>query len=121
MREDGKVLLIKRATEPFIGSWALPGGFSEYGEIPADTAIREALEETGWKVELTGILGVYMDSFSDDPMSEHRVVVSYLARPISDGGEIDDETQGHDWFDPADLPNNVVPVQLNRFADYAKN
>jgi 8-oxo-dGTP pyrophosphatase MutT (NUDIX family) len=39
--------------------WVLPGGLIEPEEIPADAAVREAWEETGLVVELTGILGVY--------------------------------------------------------------
>ena len=39
--------------------WVLPGGLIEPAELPADGAIREAWEETGLLVEVTGILGVF--------------------------------------------------------------
>jgi 8-oxo-dGTP pyrophosphatase MutT (NUDIX family) len=39
--------------------WVMPGGLIEPGELPSDAAVRETWEETGLRVELTGLLGVY--------------------------------------------------------------
>lgn len=44
---DLKVLLIKRATEPYKGRWALPGGFVEIDESLEKAAARELEEEAG--------------------------------------------------------------------------
>jgi ADP-ribose pyrophosphatase YjhB (NUDIX family) len=53
------LLLIKRRNHPFIGCWALPGGFLDPNEDPEEAAKRELLEETG----VTGVtprqLGAY--------------------------------------------------------------
>lgn len=54
--EEGRVLLGRHRTE---GRWVLPGGAIEPLETPADSAVREAWEETALHVELGRIVGVY--------------------------------------------------------------
>lgn len=71
----GQVLLIKRANPPL--GWALPGGFVEIGETTEQAARREAWEETGLKVELTGLLGVY-SAPQRDPR-RHTISMVYTA------------------------------------------
>lgn len=44
---EGRILLLRRNNEPYIGYYALPGGKVEEGESIASAAEREVLEETG--------------------------------------------------------------------------
>ncbi len=78
---EGGVVLIRRASDPFVGQWALPGGFVEIGETVESAATREAAEETGLAVELAGLVGVYSDP-GRDPRG-HNVSVAFLARVLS--------------------------------------
>ncbi len=56
---DRGIVLIQRAIEPGYGRWTFPGGFVERGEVAEDAAVRETLEETGLRIEATGIVGLY--------------------------------------------------------------
>ena len=76
--EEGRVLLIRRGTDPYEGYWALPGGFVEVGETVEAAATREAEEETGLKVEIERLVGVYSDP-DRDPRG-HNVSCAFLAR-----------------------------------------
>jgi 8-oxo-dGTP diphosphatase len=75
------VILIKRAREPYKGRWALPGGFVRYGERVEEAAVREAEEETGLKVRLKGLVGVYSEP-NRDPRG-HLVSICFLAERVS--------------------------------------
>jgi mutator protein MutT len=59
--EKDKVLVIERSKpEAGVGdavlTWAFPGGKLEPGETPAEAAVREIFEETGYKVEALGVI-----------------------------------------------------------------
>jgi len=55
----GKILLIKRATVPFKGYWALPGGRVDPGETVVQTVVREVKEETGFDIAVIRKVGEY--------------------------------------------------------------
>ncbi|MBL8863408.1 MAG: NUDIX hydrolase [Planctomycetes bacterium] len=52
----GSVVLVRRALEPGRGAWALPAGFQEHDETPAEAAAREVREESGLEVEVGELL-----------------------------------------------------------------
>jgi ADP-ribose pyrophosphatase YjhB (NUDIX family) len=57
--DDGRVLLTRRSINPGRGLWTFPGGFVDFGETVTDAAVRETFEETGLRVQLTGLHNVY--------------------------------------------------------------
>ena len=73
-REAGrqKVLLVKRGGHPFLGQWALPGGFANENEPIEDTAARELREETG----VSGLSLRLVDVFSQPGRDPRGWVVS---------------------------------------------
>lgn len=99
-----KVLLIRRAEEPYLGQWALPGGFVLIDEGLDAAARRELREETG-------VDGVYLEQLytfgaPDRDPRERVITVAYYALIPSDRLRIraatDAEAVG--WFGMAELP-----------------
>jgi ADP-ribose pyrophosphatase YjhB (NUDIX family) len=105
IREDDRIVLIRRDQEPAKGTWTFPGGAVELGESLHDAARREALEETGLRVELGDVVTV-IDHVARDEAGRvryHYVIVDYFARPV--GGSLQSATDVSDarWFCLADL------------------
>ncbi len=75
IRIDDQIVLIERANEP--RGWALPGGFVDYGESLETAAEREALEETGLKVENLRQFRAYSDPQRDP--RQHNISFVFIA------------------------------------------
>jgi 8-oxo-dGTP diphosphatase len=101
---NGKVLLVRRSVEPFKGYWDIPGGFCEADEHPAEAARREVREETGLDVELTGLLGLWLDEYAGST----TLNVYYLARPLGRRLQVGDDADGAAWFSPSALPERIA-------------
>jgi ADP-ribose pyrophosphatase YjhB (NUDIX family) len=116
IERDGLVLLAQRAKDPWRGAWEVPGGFVEQGEHPQDAARREAFEELGVTVELTGLVGIYVDAVDKvDPLQ----ITVYVGRtadvePVPDPSEV----AGWRWFRPEDLPAEMAADHRQRLDDW---
>ena len=100
--EDHSILLIKRKHGPFQGTWALPGGFVEYGEKTEDAVIREVYEETNVRTKILSLIGVFSDPHRDP--RGHTITVVYLIDRI--GGDLDagDDASNVKFFKMNELP-----------------
>lgn len=56
VNDRNEVCLIRRAGN---GLWAMPGGYQDLGETPAECAAREFHEETGIRIRVVGLLGAF--------------------------------------------------------------
>ncbi|WP_035797422.1 NUDIX domain-containing protein [Butyrivibrio sp. MB2005] len=95
-----KILLIRRGNHPYIGKWALPGGFTQQGETIEETASRELEEETGIRMDAKALTLVGLYSKPGRDPRDWTVSAAYLAevdenevRPIA-GDDADDAK----WF-----------------------
>jgi len=103
--EDGeRVLLVRRAVIPQLGWWALPAGYMEFDEEPQEAARREAEEETGLQVELTGLL----DVFPITSPNGRGVLIVYWARPAGGDLHAGDDVSDARWFAPEELPEDLA-------------
>ena len=82
------IVLVRRAHEPLVGRWTLPGGAVEVGETLRAAVEREIGEETGLVVDVGPLVDVVDHIEIDDTgrVVYHFVIVDYLCRPT--GGRL---------------------------------
>jgi 8-oxo-dGTP diphosphatase len=82
--DRGRVLLVRRGTEPLRGEWSLPGGLIEVGEALMDAVVREVREETGLAVEAVELIEL-LDRIhrEGDRVRYHYVIADYLCTVVS--------------------------------------
>ena len=97
--QQGKILLTRRADN---GQWCLPGGRMEPGESAAEACEREVFEETGLRVQVKRLVGVYSHPdqlvIYPDGNKAHIVALHFEAEVT--GGELgpSNETTAFDYF-----------------------
>ena len=101
LEQGGRVLLVRRANEPFRGLWTLPAGFVDAGENPARAAERECREETGLTVHAGRVRDVLAGQ--EHPRGADFIIV-YDAHVLSGELLAGDDADAADWFDREHLP-----------------
>jgi len=101
---QGRVLMQRRADS---GNWALPGGAMELDESLVASVVREVKEESGYEIEVTGLVGTYTDplhiiAYSDGEV-RRQFNVCYTARVTGGKLAISDESIEIRFVDQAEL------------------
>jgi ADP-ribose pyrophosphatase YjhB (NUDIX family) len=119
----GRVLLQRRADS---GNWALPGGGMEMGESLVGSVVREVKEETGFDVDVTGLVGTYTDPGHviayDDGEVRRQFNICYTARIVGGEMRISDESTAIRFVDPGGLGElSMHPTQRLRLRHYLEH
>jgi len=101
LQQNHRVLLVRRANEPFRGRWTLPAGFMDAGEDPRLAAERECLEETGLQVQVARVVDVIAGR--EHPRGADFVIL-YTGEVTSGSLAAGDDADDVGWFDLDDLP-----------------
>jgi 8-oxo-dGTP diphosphatase len=117
----GRLLLVRRCDS---GCWELPGGRVEVGETAEQAAVRETAEESGVRVVVTGLAGVFTDpglvvrSVTGEVRQQFALV--FRARPAGGVPRGDlDETSEAAWVAPAELPDLRMEPPIRLWIEHA--
>lgn len=114
-----RILLGRRASAPYAGSWDLPGGFIERGETPEAALRREIKEELGVGIRSARFLAFFRETYG--PRGFPILVVLYRVRLARGRLATATDVSEVRWFDRARLPFREIRFPslreaLRRFA-----
>ncbi|MYX06962.1 NUDIX domain-containing protein [Streptomyces sp. SID8375] len=118
--DSGRVLLQRRRDN---GMWALPGGGMNIGESLPDCAVRETREETGFHIEVVGLVGTYTNPHHvfayDNGEVRQEFSICFLARPLGGQLAVSEESTDVRWFEPREIDAlPMVPSIRKRLNDW---
>ncbi|MFF4220036.1 NUDIX domain-containing protein [Streptomyces nondiastaticus] len=117
--EAGDVLLIHKTDNDL---WALPGGGHEIGESIKDTVVREVEEETGIRVEVLEVSGLYTDPGHvmayDDGEVRQQFSICFRARPVDGELRTSSESKEVRWVPLADLDSLDIHPSMRLRIDH---
>ena len=111
--DKAKVLLVKR-NDFFV--WTLPGGRKDKGESLEETVIREMQEETGFKVKILYLLGIYRVWYFPPAGRTHV----FVCQKISGSFRRNKEVKELKFWPVKHLPFNLLPYLRKRIKDGLK-
>ncbi len=97
--KDDEVLLVQRGQEPNKGSWSIPGGKQELGEILVETAHREVWEETGIRIDQPQLLETLdlIDRDETGVILYHYTLIDFTANWLAGDLEAGDDALQAIW------------------------
>ena len=108
---ENRVLLVKERSD---GGWTLPGGWADIGDSPAEAAVREVKEESGYEVVVSKLAAVYdRDRHGHPPLPCAVYKLFFLCNLVGGQPEANHETDGVGFFAEDELP----PLSLTRVTE----
>ena len=100
IEDRGRYLLVEER-DKFSGEMVFnqPAGHLEPNESLAEAALRETMEETGWRIELSGILGVALYTAPGNGVTYLRT--TFVGKPLCqvEGANLDPDIHATHWLD----------------------
>lgn len=104
--ENRRVLLDKQGDDDF---WKFPGGVLSENETVRQNAVKNAMEELGTHVELTGRPFVMVFDLDQGELKEYFVLIHYLAKRVNQELRMGKGVRQYEWCNIDDLPEGCAP------------
>jgi ADP-ribose pyrophosphatase YjhB (NUDIX family) len=112
LRDDaGHVLLCQQSCGHQV--WQLPGGRIRPGESPVHAVVRDVLTETGLRIDVVDLIGLYQLTGHTCGADVPDVLMHVFRARVTEGGAVVNEPgriRRVSWYDPDDLPEPLSPT-----------
>ncbi|MEI8275488.1 MAG: NUDIX hydrolase [Hyphomicrobiales bacterium] len=102
---DGKVLAVRRARQPALNLYTMPGGVVEIGETLTEAVKREVREETALEIDPVALAGHREAILRDGEglVQRHFIILCFAARWLSGEPALNEELDDARWLTLAEL------------------
>lgn len=108
------VLMVERGENPFMGYYALPGGFIQPGEGAADAAVRELSEETGITIDASKAEQLYTYANPGrDPRGPVVSIAHFVLQPVHEVPQHGSDAAGVCWVPVSDALSGEYPLAFD--------
>ena len=118
--DSDRILMIRRTDNDL---YALPGGRHELGETMTETAVRETREETGFTIEVDGLVGIYSNPHHvmsyDDGEVRQEFSICFRGHVVGGQARTSSESSEVVWVEPADLEAKQVHPSIRLRIEHA--
>ncbi|MBT3240293.1 MAG: NUDIX domain-containing protein [Chloroflexi bacterium] len=102
---DRKLLMVNEKAD---GSWAMPGGWADVGDVPSSGTEREILEETGIIARAIKLIGVYDNNRVGDLRIHHAFKLVFLCEYLEGEPTPSNETLDVQYFERNEIPDQLL-------------
>ena len=121
IEKDGRFLFVKEHAEERV-VLNQPAGHLEMDESLIQAAIRETLEETGWDIEITQLIGIYLYTAPSNNVTYQRVCFAGRALAQRENHQLDEGIIAPVWLSRDELIEQQAlwrsPMVLRCIDDY---
>jgi len=103
VRDDGRVLFVRRAKSPGKGKLGMPGGFVNFGESAENATRRETREEVGIELDDVRFFCSYINRYPYKGLTYLTLDLFFVARPRSNKARALEDVRSVCWLKPAEV------------------
>ncbi len=107
---QGQLLMVHERID---GSWAMPGGWADVGDVPSEAAERETWEEAGFKVRATRLVGLYDGNRMPQLSLYHAYKLIFLCELLEGEVRLSHEHTEVKFFERDDIPVDLLAQRTN--------